>query len=68
KGRNARTYITTRSVLLKSNKHNFKAFLLGKLAFNEEIESATLEVQFQGRTSEAEANKNSENKRSGPGG
>ncbi|BCC21318.1 repS protein (plasmid) [Bacillus cereus] len=68
KGRNARTYITTRSVLLKSNKHNFKAFLLGKLAFNEEIESTTLEVQFRGQTSESEANKNSGNKRSGPGG
>jgi hypothetical protein len=37
KGRNALTFITCRTVLLKSHKHAFKMFLLGKTPFTQEL-------------------------------
>lgn len=45
KGRNSRTYITTRLVLIKSNQHMFKAFLLGKAAYSEHIAINTVEIR-----------------------
>lgn len=60
KGRNARTYITTRKTLLKSNKHAFKAFLLGKLAYNNEIASNTIEVPNTSSEELIRGNKNNE--------
>ncbi|HZH59661.1 MAG TPA: primase C-terminal domain-containing protein, partial [Metabacillus sp.] len=38
KGRNAVTFITCRTVLIKSHKHTFKAFLLDKAPYTHELE------------------------------
>lgn len=65
KGRNARTYITTRTALLKSQKHEFKAFLLGKTDFNHGIESNTIEIREEAVMSRSERVKRTQSKSQG---